>query len=235
MPADDRRHDNAPVIPLRFKRVREQSEHGGVLLSSFDDGMKFIAGIRVGAGEILNVWVEATNGQEQSAVLRVTTCKTLEPTAEGRERFEVVGSYVAQGETYTGQDRRRHPRIPADFELTFTRQGSSVVHTGRVLDVSQGGLHFVTEQRLPRGELVIVTLLAGAHALITQDLASAMQTVDCRMAPIGPLADAAREPAKKQARVPGVSMVVKKADIPSDPGAPPPPIQFEIRARFLTR
>ena len=59
---------------------------------------------------------------------------------------------------YTPPERRRHPRRTANLMVSVARLRDDRQYTGMVRDISQGGIRFVTTEKLRDGEVINVVI-----------------------------------------------------------------------------
>lgn len=221
---------------LKFQHVRDTELHAGVLRDVLQDGLRFEAAVPVRNGQMLNVWV--AHGDGLRGVVRVTGSRPLEREAHGADRYELTGQFVLEGNTLRALDRRRFPRVPADFTLSFRRRADETAYPAQVRDVSPGGLRFISRERPDVNELIVVHLRAGALPEVHHDLASAMLVVDFRSytlvespPPVPPDYGPPAPVGKQNVRL---ARVLKHSDLELERRILrlKPPL-YEIRARFV--
>jgi hypothetical protein len=225
---------------IRYQRIRNPAQYRGELLQVLDDGVRFVAAQPLRDQEMLNVWVQKP-GAPYEGVIRVHRRRLLSRPDEDLE-LEVTGLYLMRDSVVDAPDRRRFPRVPADFPMTFRRQGGRRIFSGRVRDVSRGGWRFVGPERLQVGEIIVAHAEAGTAPQLERSMAAAMVVVHCALdrpidAEVEPTGESTRRlaPVRKRTSSGRVARILKPRDLerlgaeePRKPGR-----MYEVRARFV--
>lgn len=152
---------NAHLL-VSFTHVRGSVVYPGVVRDISQGGMRFTTATRVNSGELLNL-----NVFSPLTGLRIKAVARARWVVERGKHNEIGVEFAAEGRHMQLDDRRRHHRILAEFVL-HCKYGDEDIE-GRVRDISQGGIRFVTGKPLPRGRRVDVSLEATGRDVVTSD------------------------------------------------------------------
>jgi len=146
-----RHHRRRTHLLLTFTHVRGNVVYLGVVKDISQGGMRFTSTARVSPGEQLNLDVfSPLTGLHIKAVGRVRWVE------EREVRNDIGVEFTVEGRHMHLDDRRLYHRILAEFVLNCSIGGKQI--EGRVKDISQGGLRFITSVPLPQGKRVDVSL-----------------------------------------------------------------------------
>jgi len=165
-PAERRRHPRRSAdLVISFTRLRDERRYSGILRDLSQGGVRFTTGERLGMNEVINVVITGRNVETRiravAQVVRIT---------KRNSDYEVGVRFTGRGKEVKLSDRRDNRRVVADFEIRYRREGHRRANVGRVRDISQGGIRFVTSENIPRGEVLSVTLDARAAGVIEAEM-----------------------------------------------------------------
>jgi hypothetical protein len=161
-PDERRKHRRRSAhLLLTFTHVRGDVPSPGVVRDISQGGLRFVTNASVSPGELLNLDIfSPLTGLHIKAVARVKW-------VDAGRLNEVGMEFAAEGRHIRLDDRRQHHRLLAEFALRCRYGGREF--EGRVKDISQGGIRFVSPEPLPKGKRISVSLDATAVDVVQAD------------------------------------------------------------------
>ncbi len=140
-------------LPMAFQRPREPRARRGEVIDISKGGMRFYSSQELDAGEVVSVLVRSSDGSvDVRVVARVVRA------IKAQSGWQIAAEFAARGRAFKMRNRRKHARMETEIKMTYLRAGAREGREGVLEDISQGGLRFVSQEVLKRGEAIKVTV-----------------------------------------------------------------------------
>lgn len=162
-------------LTVHYTLARDDTRHEGVVKDFSQSGLRVVTNHNLIKGQTVQF--------DWNIPLPPVIASVLQGTAEVKRvtkndnGFYDVGFKFITRQADKGANRRRHRRYKCDMLVYYQRQGSDLICSGKVTDISQGGCQMRLDEELMQGETFMVRLIGGGGA--KGDLVGSMRV--CRV------------------------------------------------------
>lgn len=180
----DRVHERKEAdLRIAFLLLRDDTRYEGRVRDISQGGLRFVCDRELDRGQVLTMDISGTHGDAEVSMIQAAgEVRRVSMTRDGR--FEVGVRFVRRGRA-NEPNRRRFRRHDVKMNAYYKRDGCEYTASGRVLDISQGGVRLILDESPGKEEEFDVTLRGESGAFVKADLCGRLRCVRIQQLPVG--------------------------------------------------